>query len=117
MNGPLNIRPLTFAELWRLGYGPRLLPIVPPNAEVSETSALYKRVGTPQDGRGKTPGVRGANGKWHSWDWLRHETLLADLERWTAMGAGIGCRMGDGLVAIDADTLDKVLAGLIQPCA
>ena len=48
MNGPLNIRPLTFAELWRLGYGPRLLPIVPPNAEVSETSTLYKRVGTPR---------------------------------------------------------------------
>lgn len=116
MNGPLNIKLLTFAELWRLGYGPRLLPIVPPNADISERSTLYKRVGTPQDGRGKTPGVRGRDGKWHSWDWQHHETLFADLARWAAMGAGIGCRMGDGLVAIDADTLDKVLAGLIQQC-
>jgi hypothetical protein len=116
MNGPPNIRRLTFDELWRLGYGPRLLPIVPPNAEISDRSTLHKRVGTPQDGRGKTPGVRGKDGKWHSFDWLRHETLLADLARWTAMGAGIGCRMGAGLVAIDADTLDKILAALIQQC-
>jgi len=116
MNGPPNIRPLTFAELWRLGYGPRLLPIVPPTAEVSERSTLYKRVGTPQDGRGKTPGVQGKDGKWHSWDWQNHETLLADLARWATMGAGIGCRMGNGLAAIDADTLDKILAGLILQC-
>ena len=108
--------PSTFEAFWRLGYGPRLLPIVPPNADVSERSTLHKRVGTPQDGRGKTPGVRGKDGKWHSFDWQRHETLLADLARWTNMGAGIGCRMGDGLVAIDADTLDKILAGLIQQC-
>lgn len=104
---------LTFAELWRLGYGPRLLPIIPPNAEVSERSTLYKRVGTPQDGRGKVPGVRGKDGKWHSWDWQNHETTELDCARWQRMGAGIGCRMGDGLVAIDADTLDKTLAGVI----
>src|SRR5260370_41860856 len=109
---------LTFAELWRLGYGPRLLPIVPPSAEVSERSTLYKRVGTSQDGRGKTPGVRGADGKWHSWDWQNHETLLAALARWAAMGDGIGCRTGAGLAAIDADTLDTRFAGWIQPsCA
>jgi hypothetical protein len=114
MNAAPILSPTTFAELWHLGYGPRLLPIVPPNAEVSERSTLYKRAGTPKDGRGKTPGVRGKDGKWHSWDWQNHETLLADLTRWTTMEAGIGCRMGNGLAAIDADTLDKVLAALIQ---
>jgi hypothetical protein len=113
---PTGFSPKTFADFWHLGYGPRLLPIVPPTADVSERSTLYKRVGTTQDGRGKTPGVRGKDGKWHSFDWQNHETLSADLARWAAMGAGIGCRMGAGLAAIDADTLDKVLAGLIQQC-
>ncbi|MGZ5988749.1 MAG: AAA family ATPase, partial [Rhizomicrobium sp.] len=116
MNMALASGPTTFAAFWQLGYGPRLLPIVPPSAEVSERSTLYKRVGTPQDGRGKTPGVCGKDGKWHSFDWQNHETLPADLARWTAMRAGIGCRMGAGLAAIDADTLDKTLAGLIQQC-
>jgi hypothetical protein len=114
MNAAPILSPTTFAELWHLGYGPRLLPIVPPNAAVSDRSTLSKRVGTPQDGRGKTPGVRGQDGKWHSFDWQNHDTLFADLARWGAMRAGVGCRMGSGLAAIDADTLDKVLAALIQ---
>lgn len=116
MNAAPKFSPSTFEALWQLGYGPRLLPIVPPTADISERSTLHKRVGTPQDGRGKTPGVRGKDGKWHSFDWQQHETVISDLARWAAMGAGIGCRMGAGLAAIDADTLDKTLAGLIQQC-
>jgi hypothetical protein len=116
MNAAPKFCPSTFEAFWHLGYGPRLLPIVPPTADISERSTLHKRVGTPQDGRGKTPGVRGKDGKWHSFDWQQHETVIADLARWAAMGAGIGCRMGAGLAAIDADTLDKTLAGLIQQC-
>ncbi len=116
MNAAPKLSPTTFEAFWRLGYGPRLLPIVPPTAEVSETSTLFKRLGTPQDSRGKVPGVRGKDGKWYSFDWQHHETLPADLARWGAMGAGIGCRMGNGLVAIDADTLDEILASLILQC-
>jgi RecA-family ATPase len=116
MNAAPKFGPSTFEAFWHLGYGPRLLPIVPPTADISERSTLHKRVGTPQDGRGKTPGVRGKDGKWHSFDWQQHETLFDDLARWAAMGAGVGCRMGAGLAAIDADTLDKTLAGLIQQC-
>ncbi|WP_316397367.1 AAA family ATPase [Bradyrhizobium sp. 33ap4] len=106
--------PATFDDFWRLGYTTRLIPIVPPNAKISERSTLHKRVGTKQDGRGKTPGVCGADGLWFSYDWLRAETAQSDLARWARMGAGIGCRMGDGLAAIDADTLDKRLASIIQ---
>lgn len=109
----LNTR--TFAEVAALGYA-RLVPIIPPDAPISEGSSLYKRVGTPQDGRGKTPGIRGSNGSgaWFSFDWVRHEANAADLERWQHMGAGIGIKTGECLLAIDADTLDPGCAEAIR---
>lgn len=102
-----------FRRLWGLGYH-NLLPIIPHDAEISERSSLFKRVGTKQDGRGKTPGIRGPDGKWFSFDWVKHETTEADLDRWHRMGAGVGIAMGRGLGAFDADTMDKIQAGLIQ---
>lgn len=107
-----------FQRFWSLGYT-RLVPIVPPGAEISEKSTLYKRVGTKQDGRGKTPGTRGHDGKWSSFDWAAYEADAADLERWSGMGAGVGIKTGlqaDGtsLLAIDADTLNVEYATLIR---
>ncbi|MCP3417787.1 AAA family ATPase [Bradyrhizobium brasilense] len=110
--GATNIN-LTFGDFWRLGYR-RLIPVVPPGADIREGSSLYKRVGTPQDGRGKIPGIRDANGRWGGFDWTKCEADESDLERWQNWGASVGCKMGGGLVAIDADTLDKTLAALIQ---
>ncbi len=105
-----------FARLWALGYR-RLVPIIPPDAEISANSVLSKRVGTHQDGRGKTPGVKG-NAGWYSFDWVPYEADEFDLTRWHAMGAGVGIKtgaLGDGtsLVAIDADTIDPNLATII----
>ena len=99
-----------FRRLWSIGYQ-RLVPIIPPGAPISERSTLFRRIGTPQDGRGKTPGTRGRDGLWSSFDWTSHEADETDLDRWHAMGAGVGIKCGrqpDGtwLVAIDADTLD-----------
>ncbi|MBR1124517.1 AAA family ATPase [Bradyrhizobium lablabi] len=111
MNAPI-IMPLTFEALWQLGYR-NLLPIIPPKVEISEHSTLFKRIDTTQDGRGKTPGVCGTDGKWRSFDWIKHETTLDDLARWQRMGASIGVKMGFGLAFIDADTLNKTHAGLI----
>jgi archaellum biogenesis ATPase FlaH len=102
----------TFADFYALGYT-RLVPVIPHDAEISPTSSLFKRVGTGQDGRGKVPGVRGADGKWFSFDWTKHEADELDCQRWQRMGAGVGVKMGGGLYLIDADTLDPVLAGLI----
>lgn len=92
----------------------RLIPIIPPDAPISAGSLLFKRVGTNQDGRGKTPGVRGRDGLWHSFDWLSHKGGQGDTERWHSMGAGVGIKTGDGLVAIDADTLCEVNANIIR---
>lgn len=91
-----------------------LVPIIPPDAEISEGSSLYKRIGTPQDGRGKTPGIKGRNGRWFSFDWVPYQADEADLVRWGAMQAGVGIKTGAGLVAIDADTLDADSAATIR---
>ena len=103
---------LTYAAL---GYGPaRLLPIIPPDATVSERSSLHKRVGTEQDPRGKTPGVKNRAGEWHSFDWVPYEADEHDLTRWHAMGAGVGIKTGNGLIAIDADTDDLAEAAIVR---
>lgn len=102
-----------FQRLWALGYS-RVLPVIPHDAEISENSSLYRRVGTHQDARGKLPGTKGYSGKWSSWDWTQHTTDESDLPRWEAMGAGVGIATGDGLIAIDADTIDEALAKIIR---
>lgn len=102
-----------FAEVHDLGYT-RIVPVIPPDAEISENSTLHKRVGTKQDARGKLPGVRASNGTWHSWDWTQHQTDPRDFPRWAEMGAGVGILTGQGLAAIDADTLHEDRAKAIR---
>jgi len=102
-----------FKKLAELGYAD-LVPIIPPDAEISPNSTLYKRVGTHQDGRGKTPGIRFPSGKWGSFDWINHVADERDFERWHAMGAGVGIKTGKVLL-IDADTMHPDLAAIIRP--
>lgn len=101
-----------FLRFHALGYT-RLVPIIPPDAKISDKSSLYKRVGTNQDGRGKTPGVKNRDGLWSGFDWLPYECDEEDVKRWHRMGAGVGIKTGDGLVLIDADTMDPERAKLI----
>lgn len=108
-----------FRQLWDLGYR-ALVPIIPPAVQISEHSVLYSAVGANSDPRGKSPGVRGRDGKWTGLkDWLNHKTTERDLKAWEAMGAGVGMRAGpidptkpeeNWLVFIDSDTLDAELA-------
>jgi len=107
-----------FRRLWALGYK-LLVPIVPPGAPISERSTLFKRLNTPQDGRGKIPGIKGRDGNWFGIDLTTCVADEHDLDRWNAMGAGVGIRTGqqpDGtwLVAIDADTLNVEHAKTIR---
>lgn len=103
--------PNPFRMLWDGGYR-RLVPIVPPDAELSPHSSLARR----PECRGKAVGVKGQHG-WHGFNWHVHETTEADLDRWHAMGAGVGLRMGEGLVAIDIDALDPELAAAAAQAA
>jgi hypothetical protein len=88
----------------------RLIPIVPPDAEIWPGSTIAKR----KNSRGKAPGVKGRDGLWRGLDWVEHETKTDDLDRWHRMGAGVGIKTGDGLLAIDADTLDAGHARTIR---
>lgn len=110
---PVGTADNIFDQFWGLGYK-SLVPVIPPNAAISPNSSLYNRRGTAQDARGKVPGVRGRSGDWFSWNWTQHDTQEDDLARWHAMGANIGIRTGDGLYAIDADTMDEDSARIIR---
>ncbi|AKR54345.1 putative ATPase, RecA family protein [Devosia sp. H5989] len=95
-----------------------MIPIIPPGVDISANSTLFKRVGTKQDGRGKTPGLKGQDGRWYGFDWVPYECDEHDLARWNGMGAGVGIKtgdMGDGtsLIAIDADTKDHAEVVLV----
>lgn len=91
-----------FRKLFNLGYT-RLVPIVPPDAAVSPHSSLAKRL----ESRGKAVGIKGNDGLWRGYDWLKAPTPTPeDLDSWAAMGAGVGIRTGSGLVALDIDSLD-----------
>ncbi|MDB5616227.1 AAA family ATPase [Tardiphaga sp.] len=113
MNAPFARSPSRFDEFFAMGFA-RLVPVIPHDAPISVKSSLFSRVGTSQDGRGKTPGVRGNDGLWYSFDWTKHEADARDLTRWQAMSAGVGVKMGAGLYFIDADTMDKLLAANIH---
>lgn len=102
-----------FDKLAALGYT-RLIPIIPPDAPISAGSSLAARVGTHQDGRGKTPGIRGRGGEWFGFDWVPCEADEHDYRRWHDMGAGVGIKTGGGLYAIDADTMSEEHARTIR---
>ncbi|GJE43783.1 AAA family ATPase [Methylobacterium soli] len=93
-----------FRKLWEMGYR-RLVPIVPPLAELSPHSSISRR---PQS-RGKAVGELGQHG-WRGFNWHQHETCEADLIRWFTMEAGVGVRTGEGLIAIDIDSLAPELS-------
>jgi hypothetical protein len=103
-------------SIWGLGYR-TLVSVLPPDAEVSEHSALHKRMLAGEDPRGKAPGRRRKDGKWSSYDFTQEDPIESDLDVWHAWGAGCGIRCGDGLLAVDIDTTDKAAAKLIYELA
>lgn len=101
--------PTTFEGFWRLGFR-RLVPVIPIDAQISPTSALAKRPGA----LGKAVGIKGRDGRFHGFDWVKHEASEDDLPRWESMGVGIGLKMGEGIGAIDADAYDTESAKIIR---
>ena len=101
-----------FHQFWNLGYT-RLLPITVHGEAVSERSSLIKR----PKAMGKVPGVKGEDGLWRGFNWVKHETRYADLLGWHNMGAGVGIRLGQGLIAVDIDTLDPDLGNVCGQAA
>lgn len=98
-----------FRHLWDLGYT-RLVPIIPPRAPISERSSIAVRIRAGDDSRGKTPGVKGDDGKWRGISLVAMESQENDLDLWHEMGASVGVKLGEGLVALDIDTTDPAAA-------
>lgn len=107
--------PNAFRELRALGYV-NLVPVVPPGAPLSDKSRLSRALANGRDNRGKTPGICGRDGRWSSFNWTNHHPDDAELDRYAAMGAGVGIvtTQQNRLVGVDADTLDPVAAGVVK---
>lgn len=103
-------------NIWYLGYR-RICSIIPPDAEIAEHTGMHKRLLAGQDPRGKSPGRRKADGKWAGYDFTNEDPIEDDLDAWLAWGAGVGLKMGDGLVAVDIDTKDRDAAKAIYETA
>ena len=103
-NDPWNL-------FWSLGYR-RLVPIAPPGAPLAPNSGINPTT------LGKVPGIRTEDGWTGLRGWQTREAAREDTERWRDMGCGIGVVCGDGLLAIDADTLNeehaKVVADIVE---
>ena len=108
------VEPDQFRVFADKGFKERLIPIVPPDAKVSERSKMFARVGKPGDGRGKAPGVLGYGGEWFGMDFVNYVFDETDLPRWRQMGAGVGIKTGDGLAGIDADAPNIEHARIIK---
>lgn len=95
--------PNPFRALRDLGYQ-NVLPIIPPGVELDPNTYLYLNIDTPQDGRGKAPGIPWSSGKWGGLtDWQNLVASDAQLDYWHSIGAGVGLRTGDGVLMIDID--------------
>lgn len=87
-----------FRLFYSLGYHD-LLPIIPPNAELSPDSNVTAK--------GKVPGSRNANGQWVGRSYKKTSTHERDLDAWHAWGAGVGIRGSETLLFVDVDHHDK----------
>lgn len=101
---------MTLAErLYAAGFD-QLIPVVPPDATLAPSSKLEA------SSRGKSPGVRLANGLWVGAPWRTMECSADALREWIGWGANVGLR-ADFFPAVDIDCADEKLALLVENAA
>lgn len=88
-----------FLEIAKRGYGSDLLPIIPPDVDISAASKNPEGVGK---GRGKIPGMKRVDGWVGFHEWSVHATTAAHYEEWGGWGAGVGLRASK-FPALDID--------------
>src|SRR5262245_8409525 len=90
-----------FRRFHELGYT-RLVSIAPPRCDAAPDSSLADR----KRELGKVPGRRHRDGLWRGYDWHKYQPTEADYDDWHEAGAGVGIKLGDGLIAVDIDCMD-----------
>ncbi|MFK5599952.1 AAA family ATPase [Methylobacterium sp. HMF5984] len=90
-----------FRRWYDLGYT-RLLPVVPPSAGIHNA--------------GKRPGLFDGE-RWIGRGVQTFEATEPDLTTWGAMSAGVGLRMGKGIVTLDIDVLSEAWSVKIADAA
>lgn len=97
---------MTASKLYTSGFTD-LVSVVPPDAEISDTSSLSP------DTRGKVPGKRRLDGTWCGYPFTRDDPPTeADVAKWESWGANIGLR-ADYFPGLDVDVDDPRLARFI----
>jgi hypothetical protein len=93
----------------KAGFTSELLPIIPPNAPMSEGSSIKDP--------GKTPGILNSYGKWAGLvGWPIFKATEEHLKTWKNMGAGVGMNVRNH-PAIDFDVEDAELVKMIHDVA
>jgi hypothetical protein len=99
---------MSFKEWAAAGFTEALIPIIPPDGELSPLSDIEP------EQRGKSPGRMNGHGTWGGLpNWRAHPTTERDLEWWTKTGAGVGLRTAR-FPAVDIDIMDEALAALAE---
>ena len=98
-------------DRWRArGFGPDLLPVIPPLAALTATTTIDPKA------RGKAIGIRSPGG-WHGLrDWHGRAATPEDHAAWGAMGAGVGLQCGRW-VAVDLDVMHELCCGALRQLA
>lgn len=95
------------------GFGPDLLPIIPPDARVSASS---RHPGHVARSRGKIPGKFVGDGWVGYGEWTAVEATAQDIEKWAGWPSGVGLQ-GRNYPGLDIDVSDAPLADKIEACA
>lgn len=100
---------MSFSSYAAAGFGPELLPILPPDAEINPASPSAKNLAA---SRGKVPGKLGRGGWFGFADWTTCEASPQDHKQWSRWAAGVGLQ-GRKYPAVDIDIDREDLADAI----
>lgn len=102
-----------FIHLADLGYGPQLIPVIPPDAQISSHSRNPDMIAK---NRGKIPGRKVGDGWVGFANFTSHVASPADHAMWTGWGAGAGL-LAAAFPALDIDVEDRALVARILETA
>jgi hypothetical protein len=101
-------RCLTAVELFDLGFGPQMIPVSPPDAQLAPGSTIRF------EDRGKAPARKTPGGDWVGYPW-QYGTCpdRKTAETWDSWGANVGVR-ADGYVIVFDNDFGRVVTRILE---